>query len=190
MSKRAFIIHGWDGSPQEGWFPWLKKELETLDFDVFVPAMPHPENPTIEDWVGLLESLVNGSDEDTNFIGHSVGCQTVLRYLEKLNGKHVGNVVLVAPWLTLTSAATPDAASEITAKPWVETPINLAKIRNVAKKYTAVFSSDDPLVPLKENMDLFKKQLGAETMLEENKGHFSGDDGVVELPHVLSAVLK
>ena len=26
--KRAFIIHGWDGYPAEGWFPWLKRELE------------------------------------------------------------------------------------------------------------------------------------------------------------------
>ena len=24
MTKRAFIIHGWDGYPDEGWFPWLK----------------------------------------------------------------------------------------------------------------------------------------------------------------------
>ena len=26
--QRVFIIHGWDGYPEEGWFPWLKKELE------------------------------------------------------------------------------------------------------------------------------------------------------------------
>jgi hypothetical protein len=27
-AKRVFIIHGWEGYPEEGWFPWLKKELE------------------------------------------------------------------------------------------------------------------------------------------------------------------
>jgi len=26
--KRVFIIHGWGGNPEEGWLPWLKKELE------------------------------------------------------------------------------------------------------------------------------------------------------------------
>ena len=29
--KRVFIIHGWDGYPEEGWFPWLKEELEKED---------------------------------------------------------------------------------------------------------------------------------------------------------------
>ena len=26
--RRVFIIHGWGGYPEEGWFPWLKKELK------------------------------------------------------------------------------------------------------------------------------------------------------------------
>lgn len=28
--KRVFITHGWDGYPEEGWFPWLKKEKVIL----------------------------------------------------------------------------------------------------------------------------------------------------------------
>lgn len=28
MNKRIFIIHGWDGFPEEGWFPWLNKAME------------------------------------------------------------------------------------------------------------------------------------------------------------------
>jgi len=34
MSKRVFLIHGWEGSPEEGWRPWLKKELEKRGFKV------------------------------------------------------------------------------------------------------------------------------------------------------------
>ena len=37
--KRVFIIHGWGGYPEEGWLPWLKKELEKNGFKVFVPAI-------------------------------------------------------------------------------------------------------------------------------------------------------
>lgn len=32
--KRIFIIHGWDGSPQNRWFPWLEKELKKKGFTV------------------------------------------------------------------------------------------------------------------------------------------------------------
>jgi len=35
MAKRAFLIHGWAGSPDEGWRPWLKTELEKRGFRVF-----------------------------------------------------------------------------------------------------------------------------------------------------------
>ena len=26
-AKRVFIVHGWGGHPDEGWFPWLSSEL-------------------------------------------------------------------------------------------------------------------------------------------------------------------
>ena len=32
------MVHGWDGNPNNHWFPWLKKELEKRGFEVHVPA--------------------------------------------------------------------------------------------------------------------------------------------------------
>jgi hypothetical protein len=49
--KRVILIHGWDGFPNNCWFPWLKKELEDKDFEVIVPAMPNPEHPKVKPWV-------------------------------------------------------------------------------------------------------------------------------------------
>ena len=51
MTGKAFLIHGWEGYPEEEWFPWLKKELKNRGFQVQVPAMPNPEYPKIEKWV-------------------------------------------------------------------------------------------------------------------------------------------
>jgi len=28
--KTVYIIHSWEEYPEEGWFPWLKKELESI----------------------------------------------------------------------------------------------------------------------------------------------------------------
>ncbi|OGL95212.1 hypothetical protein A2348_02735 [Candidatus Uhrbacteria bacterium RIFOXYB12_FULL_58_10] len=28
--KRAFVIHGWDGTPDHGFFPWLRDESEAI----------------------------------------------------------------------------------------------------------------------------------------------------------------
>lgn len=189
--KRVFVVHGWEGSPNEGWFPWLKKELESRGYKVFVPAMPHPENPTIDDWVGMLKDLAEEPDENTYFVGHSIGCQTILRYLETLpNGKKIGRVVFVAPWMTLSQEVWDEGEeTKTTGKPWVETPIDFEKIKTMAKSFTCIFSSNDPFVPYEGNKKIFEEKLNAKIIIEVGKGHFKGDDGVTELPVVLESLI-
>lgn len=186
MQKRVFIIHGWGGYPEEGWFPWLKKQLEKKGFAVQVLSMPHPENPTIVDWVNYLASAVGEPDKNTYFVGHSIGCQTILRYIEQLQ-KPVGGVVCVAGFFRLLHLAT-DEEKKI-AKPWLETVIDHDKIKRQAGKIIAIFSDDDPDVDLGDQ-ELFEKRLDAKTVIEHQKGHFSDDAGIKELPSALEAVLE
>lgn len=40
--KRVIIVHGWDGYPEEGWFPWFKKELEEKGLPYRFHSCPHP----------------------------------------------------------------------------------------------------------------------------------------------------
>lgn len=95
--KRVYIIHGWDGYPEEGWFPWLKSELDKKDYKVFVPQLPDPGNPRIHNWVPALAKLVENPDKETYFVGHSMGCQAIARYLETLSkNTKVGGAVFVA----------------------------------------------------------------------------------------------
>ena len=184
--KRVFIVHGWGGSQENCWFPWLKRELEKNNFVVQVPAMPHPENPTIEDWVNCLAEAVGEADSETYFVGHSIGCQTILRYIEQIQ-KPIGGVICVAGWFRLLHLAT-DEEKEI-ARPWLETPLNYEKIKQNAPKIVAIFSDDDPDVDIGDS-DLFRERLGAKIIVEHNKGHFSDDAGVIELPVVLEELLK
>jgi len=187
--KRVFIIHGWEGFPEEGWFPWLKKELEAKGFMVQVPAMPNTAEPKIETWVPFLQELVGTSDKDTYLVGHSIGCQTILRYLDGLkDDEKIGGTVLVAGWIYKLGSLYSEEEVKI-AKPWLETPINLDNIKNHTESIVAVFSDDDEFVPL-DNTNLFKEKLGAKTILEHGKGHFSQETGIKELPVVLEELLK
>src|SRR3989344_8170634 len=100
--KTVYIIHGWAGSSKGNWFPWIKKELEKRNVRVFVFDMPDAKHPSIESWVKYLEDNVKDADENAYFIGHSVGCQTILRFLEKLHKhKKVGGCFLVAGWFNI-----------------------------------------------------------------------------------------
>jgi predicted alpha/beta hydrolase family esterase len=184
VRKRIYIIHGWDGYPEEGWFPWIKKELNGMGFETSVPAMPHPDHPTIDDWVGAMQTLINEPDERTYFIGHSIGCQTILRYIADLPiSTQIGGVVMVGPWLTLSNVE--DTA---TAEPWLSTPINFENVRKHTQKIEAIFSDNDPYVPL-ENVRLFEKNLECKTSILHGKKHFSGSDGITVLPEAVHKII-
>lgn len=186
--KRAFIIHGWDGYPGECWFPWLKKELELRGFRVEVPQMPNPSAPTIEAWVPYLAKLIGTPDQETYLVGHSIGVQTILRYLQTINTT-VGGVVSVAGFFTLIPGSIGTADDEKITEPWLTTPMDLEKIKKNAGKIIAIFSDNDRDVPL-ENVEMFKERLGAEAVVLHNKGHFGESDNVPEVREILNSVLK
>lgn len=186
--KKVYIIHGWEGYPENNWFPWLKKELEKRKFKVIIPSMPNTEEPKIEEWVSFLKKQVNQPDKNTYFIGHSIGCQTIMRYLETLRGDvKIGGIIFVAGWFNLINLETKEA--ELIAKPWLETLINFNKILSHNKKFVVIFSDNDKFVPLTD-AKLFKNRLGAKIIIEKNKGHFDDENLVKELPVVLKELLK
>ncbi len=188
--KRVFIIHGWDGSPEEGIFPWLKKELQNRGFAVFNPSMPDPLKPKIKIWVEFLKKQVGTPDENTILFGHSIGVQTILRYLESLpENTKIGGAVFMAGWVHLTDEAYEVEEDVEIAKPWLKTPLDWNKIKSHSNKFICIFSDNDPLVPISD-AEIFKSELGAKIIIEHGKEHFSGDSGIKELPSALDSILK
>jgi predicted alpha/beta hydrolase family esterase len=187
QGKRAFIIHGWGGFPGEAWIPWLKQQLEQKGFKVEALDMPDTDSPTISAWVGHLSTAIGQPNENTFLIGHSIGCQTILRYLETLPANtKIGGAVFVAGWFTLMNL---EPEEEPSGKPWLETPIDTEKVKQHVNQMIAIFSDDDDVVPL-DNKEMFEQRLGAKTIVEHGKGHFSGGDNINELPVALDSVLE
>jgi len=182
--KRVIIVHGWGGHPHEGWFPWLKKVLEEKEYHVDVPEMPDTDHPKIDTWVGKLKEVVGTPDKDTILVGHSIGCQTIMRYLETVD--EIGGAVLVAGFFHLTKEGLEEEGAAEIAKPWLETPIDTDKLRKF--KIVGIFSDDDPHVPI-DDAQLFMQRLNAKIVIEGKKGHLGGEDKVFELQSVLDAVI-
>lgn len=99
------------------WYPWLYSKISDENNKIIRFNMPNTENPKIEEWVSELDKQVNNLDENTYFIGHSIGCQTILRYLETKNVDNIGGILFVAPWLDLLPEAIEDEDSYNTAYP-------------------------------------------------------------------------
>jgi predicted alpha/beta hydrolase family esterase len=188
MSRvRIILVHGWGGRPDAGWLAWLNKEVSSRGYEFISLNMPDPENPKIVEWVSYLDKQVKNPDKNTYFIGHSIGCQTILRYIEKLPEKtKIGGAIFVAGWLTLNLETKEE---EKIAKPWLQTPINFNKIKGKIGKSMALFSSDDPYVPLLENSGFFKEKLGGKIIIEKNKGHYI-ENVTKTIPIVLKELIE
>lgn len=187
MSKKAILVHGWEGDPENNWFPWLKKELINRGYQVVVPQLPDSDHPKMEPWLKTLTEAAAEVDEETIFIGHSLGCQTILRYLETLpEGKKVGAIICVAGFFTLVNLEGPE--QEALAKPWLETPIDTDKVKTIANKIVLILSDNDPWVKIEPNKSMFEEKLGAQVVIKQGGGHFDDDANTKELPDILDFI--
>ncbi len=185
--KRLFIVHGWDGSSSEPLMAWLKGEGTAAGFETVALEMPGSATPTIGAWVNHLKSTIEYIDENTFFICHSIGAQTLLRYLQEPDGVTLGGAVFIAPWMTLTGIDSEDDKN--VARPWLENPIDWNKVKAAGGKYISIFSDNDAFVPLKENSEFFAEKLGSKIVVETGKGHFSPKD-VSLLPSATQALTE
>lgn len=149
--------------------------------------MPETDEPKLKLWLPKLTELIGEPDEELYLIGHSIGCATIMRYLEQLpEGRKVGGIVLIAGFTNNLGF------KEL--ENFYETPLDLAKIRiKSASGFVNIHSDNDQYVPLTHSSNL-KNGLGGEAIVLHHKYHFSGpvDDepACTELPEVVSAVEK
>src|SRR5690606_28374720 len=137
------IVHGFRGSPDTNWKPWLKSELEREGISVTVPEMPNPKNPVASDWNTKLAETVGVPDGQTYLVGHSLGCMTILRYLESLAPvKKVGGCIFVAGF----GARFPgyDGGHDS----FFDHELDWDKIRTHCDNFVAIHSYDDPHVDI------------------------------------------
>ena len=186
--KRAFIIHGWTGRNNKDWFPWALEELKKRGYKASALMMPNPDYPVMADWLQKIKKIIGQLESSDILIGHSMGCQAILRYLDQQNEK-VDKVILVAGWEVLSEEALPLPEDHEIIKPWYETPIDYKKVKRLANIFIAFFSDNDPWVPLDQNKSAYQQKLGARIIVEHNKGHFMKEvGGVTEIPILLDFI--
>ena len=119
-----------------------------------------------------LTSIANKPDKNTYFVGHSLGCYIILKYLDNLEEDiSVGGVICVGGRLWTEGRET----------------INIDNVKKRAGIIKAFFSDNDYYIPISE-ADIFREKLGAEVRILHNMGHFSRKENLVELEEALIAV--
>lgn len=179
--KKVFIIHGYQGSPNGGWRPWLMSELEDLDIYACALSMPSPSEPICEEWMEEIARHVETNKNDEIYlVGHSLGVPAILRYLEKkYMGENVKGAVLVSGPVGLTQNKTLDE--------FLNTPFDFEKIKSKVSKFVVIHGDNDPRVPLSD-AEILSTELDASLVIVKNGGHLNGSSGFRQLPECLDAL--
>jgi predicted alpha/beta hydrolase family esterase len=191
--KKLYIIHGWKGPPLGGWFNWVKDELEKDFFEVYILDMPEKNSPHLKTWINYLRKEIKHVDKNTYFIGHSVGCQAIMRFLCRLpKYSRIGGCVFVSGWFELKHdhyKIKQDEENKKRVKEWIEHPICFRKIRMHTKNILSIFSDNDHFVPL-SNIKLFRKRFHSKIIIKNKQEHFNHTKELPEIVKYLKYISK
>lgn len=178
-----YVVHGYTASSKDEWFPWLKSKLTENNIKVTIFDMPNSNSPNVIQWDSHLDKNITECDENTFFVGHSLGCISLLRYLEKQPvDKKIGGVVLVSGFL-----------EEVPTLPMLDSfikhDLNVKKLTELIRNLCVISSPSDSIVDYKYSCEL-AKQLKAKLITVENGGHFIAQEGFTEFPLVYDELCK
>ncbi|MGI0141549.1 MAG: RBBP9/YdeN family alpha/beta hydrolase [Candidatus Micrarchaeales archaeon] len=172
-TTRIIVVHGWMGTPTTDWMPWIKKMLTGKGVKVIVPKMPDTEHPNIDAWLSHLSKTIGKPDSNTFLIGHSIGGNAILRYIQALPvGQKIGGAIIVASWINRRKGRFASKARRQMMLPWFKEPIYWNKILKHTRNFIAVYSDNDPYVP-RSAAQLLQKRLGAKVVIAHYKWHFN-----------------
>lgn len=183
--SRALIVHCWGGSPTYCWYPYAKDVFEQSGYKVSIPALPDPNSPKETEWVECLDSSINdfgGLDEHLVLIGHSIGCATILRYLESVSDNRIIQGVIFVAGFTEGLGHSSNIDNS-----FFNRSFNFKKIKASSEVFVAIQSDRDPFVPWKF-APIFETELNATVLQSHDKNHFLSGDVCLELPELSDAL--
>jgi leucyl-tRNA synthetase/predicted alpha/beta hydrolase family esterase len=187
---KVLLVHGLSGSSKENWFPWFKAELAKKGFEVLIPDLPNPDNPSLKDWIAALKQLGLSNDDKIFVVAHSLGAPAACQFILE-SGLKVQKLILVAPtgkeqsqkhWDSLIkNGCDPKGVEAI--KDFNAHNIQLDVLRGYVNEASIYLSDNDPYIPVA--VEKSYEQLQPTVHQYKNKGHFNAAAGVTAFPDIL-----
>jgi len=181
---KIILIHGLAATKKSNWFPWIETQVKhNLGLSLQSISLPHSKIPNRDKWLGSLNKEILCPDENTFFIAHSLGCITLLKYIEGLPDTIVvGGVILISAF-DESLPLIPLINSFVERKPIYGRII--PKVRNIK----VIGSTNDIIVPIKYTKKV-AAQLHASVTEIQRAGHFTTQDGYTSFPELYSILVK
>lgn len=182
---KVLLVHGLSGSSKGNWFPWLRHELAAKGYEVLIPDLPNPDNPSLKEWTDALSSLGITKHDRLFIVAHSLGAPVACQFALQ-NGLKVEKLLLVAPtgneldkihFDNLDKAGCSqkgiDSLKRINAA-----NTNLSELQKLVRETVLYLSDNDPYIPL--SVEKTYRELKPEVRVFRKKKHFGASDGLTE----------
>ncbi|WP_255305442.1 alpha/beta hydrolase [Paenibacillus sp. Mc5Re-14] len=181
--KQVYIIHGYTASPTDHWFPWLQDKLQEDGVSVNILEMPNSQAPKLNEWIEHLLQNIKVLHKDTYFIGHSLGCVSILRYLQQVNiPEPLGGGIFV-------SGFADPVPSLPSLDEFTNDHLSYQQIMDSLGARVVIASKDDAIVPFALSKKL-AEDMQADFHELDHGGHFLQSDGFTTLPIVYQVLIE
>ena len=179
--NNVYIVHGYNATPSDHWFPALKKTIENENTTVEILEMPDSTKPKLESWLAYLKNNLTDLNENTVIVTHSLGVITALRYLVSISPRvRIKGLVLVSGFLdNLPNLPLLDE--------FTNHPLDVEAVKQITDQRFVLVSDNDPIVDPRLTNELAKK-IDAHLTVIKDGGHFLADEGYKEFPQVTDIV--
>lgn len=183
----TLLLHWWKWRSDNGWFPWLKSQIEFKVAELYIPNLPNSNNPILEEQMEYINIYAGDFKQWWNIIGHSLGCKLALKFVEENNIKN-SLIILVAPtypWLAqdLWEKVFWEAYNNL--KKYFDEELNFDKINELNNKIIIFLSDNDEYINMNSAKKYYSDFKNIEFREFQNKGHFNEWAWVLELEEVL-----
>ena len=176
-----FIIHGSFSSPFSNWIPYLRKEIESKELEVYTPNLPSGvgyQNYT--NWENMISEYVKLGliNENTTIYAHSIAPVFVSKFLvnNKIKIKRLVSVCGFNNYLGINAEY-----DNVNETMYFE---NLKDVKNYCDEIICYYSKNDPYVKYEVEKE-FADTIATKQIVIEDGGHLNSESGYTEFEELL-----
>ena len=181
MKNNYLLVHGSFGSPFSNWLPYLRKEIENKDLEVYTPDFPTEVGyQNYANWSKLLKTYVEANiiNENTIIFAHSIAPIFICKFLveNKIKVKRLVFVCGFNNYLGIDKDY--DAVNESMYFN------DFTDVKNYCDDIVCFYSDNDPYVKYEAEKD-FADAITENHIMISDGGHLNSESGYTEFPELL-----
>ncbi len=176
-----FLIHGTFGSPFSNWIPYLRKEIENRNLEVYTPDFPTGRKyQNFDNWNRVLKAYVEAGliNEDTVIFAHSIAPAFICKFLIE-NKIKVKRLISVCGFNNYVGI---DEDYDFVNKTMYTD--NLKDARNYCDDIICYYTKNDPYVKYDAEKE-FADSISDKQIIIDEGGHLNSESGYTEFEELL-----